>query len=64
MIGIGLTFQRYPWPDEKPDYHAEFQCKGILIILYYTLSELRGIKETHNCTPYAKWGVVSPVKFS
>ena len=26
----------------------------------YTLSKLRGIKKTHNCTPYAKWGVVSP----
>ena len=25
---------------------------------YYTLSKLRGIKKTHNCTPYAKWGVV------
>jgi len=22
--------------------------------------ELRGIQETHNCTPYAKWGVISP----
>jgi len=27
---------------------------------YYTLSKLKGIKETHNCTPYAKWGVVIP----
>jgi len=31
-----------------------------LCSFYYTLSNLRGIKETHNCTPYAKWGVVSP----
>jgi len=22
--------------------------------------QVKGIKETHNCTPYAKWGVVSP----
>ena len=30
--------------------------------LFYTVSQLRGIKETHNCTPYAKLGVVNPVK--
>ena len=38
--------------------------KGIrdcsLCSFYYILSELRGIQETHNCTPNAKWGVVSP----
>jgi len=27
---------------------------------FYTVSKFRGIKETHNCTPYAKWGVVIP----
>ena len=36
--------------------------KGIgdfsLCSFYYTLSELRGIKETHSSTSYAKWGVL------
>jgi len=27
---------------------------------FYAVSQLKGIKKTHNCTPYAKWGVVSP----
>jgi len=27
--------------------------------LFLSLSDLSGIKETHNCTTYAKWGVGS-----
>ena len=27
---------------------------------FYTDFQLREIKETDNCTPFAKWGVVSP----
>ena len=38
--------------------------KGIgdyfLCFFFYTVSQTRSIKETHNCTPCAKWGVESP----
>ena len=45
-------------------YLEVYRRKGIgdcsLCSFYFSLSELRGIlRKTHNCTPYAKWGVVS-----
>jgi len=33
--------------------------EGSLFSFYYAPSEVRGIKETHNCS-YAIWGVISP----
>ena len=27
---------------------------------FYTVSQLSVLRKTHNCTPYAKWGVVNP----
>ena len=66
-----LHFQAYPTSffDIKSRSRQErdkdvCRRKGIggysLCSFYYTFSEFRGIKETHNCTPYVKWGVVNP----